>query len=104
MNGIGRVMFYRDTKGDGTQPDYLYYMWEGKIQGGLPHGFIRYIQPKRSFIGYLKNLGYTQAGTALYFESEELNYSAFYEDNTRFRRKAPTGETNLGFTSFTQNQ
>lgn len=59
INGVGRVMFYRDKAGDGSDPEYLYYIWEGRVEGGLPRGFTRYIQPKRSFIGYLQNLGMT---------------------------------------------
>lgn len=92
MNGIGRVMFYRDKKGDGTDPEYLYYIWEGQIENGLPKGFIRYIQPKRSFIGYLKNLGQTMQGTALYYETEQLKWASFYSDDVRFRRTKPESE------------
>lgn len=59
INGIGRVIFYRDKSGDGSEPEYAYYIWEGQFEKGLPKGFNRYIQPTRSFIGYLENLGYT---------------------------------------------
>jgi len=43
INGIGRVVFYRDLSGDGSAPEYAYYIWEGQFEKGLPKGFIRYI-------------------------------------------------------------
>jgi len=103
MNGIGRVTFYREKNGDGSVPEYAYYIWEGQLERGLPKGFTRYIQPTRSFIGYLENLGYTQKGTALYFKDFELKQSAVYNEGTRFRREEPDETNKKDFTVFSQD-
>lgn len=92
MNGIGRVTFYREKNGDGSEPEYAYYIWEGQVENGIPKGFVRYIQPTRSFVGYLENLGYTQKGTGLYFENQELQPSGMFAEGARYRRVGPEEE------------
>ena len=31
INGIGRVIFYRDKGDKGKDPDFMYYIWEGQL-------------------------------------------------------------------------
>jgi len=51
-------------------------------------------------VGYLDNLGYTQAGTALYFKDLELVHSAVYAEGTRYRRNDPEESSKKVFTEF----
>jgi len=67
---------------------------------GLPNGFVRFIMPRRSYIGYLTDLGYTMKGKAMYYEDEVLKYQGIYPDNVRFRREPMEEGNKKEFDSF----
>ena len=89
MNGIGRVVVYKDGTGSGETPEYAFAIWEGQIENGVPAGFARCITPEHAFVGYMNGRSRAHFGYGLYFKDKELKHNGFYVNGTKIV-SAPT--------------
>ena len=58
----------------------------------MPSGFVRLIEPNHSYLGYLKDMVYTQPNRGIYFKHSTPVYTGIWGEGQRWKYDQPSSK------------